>query len=123
MAKLKLSAIPDDRPVKLTVELPGAVHRDLVAYAEVFAQEHGQKVEPAKLVPSMRTNKRCLASAKRQTPSRARRRAGLDGRRRNRSSSKTLVQKYLGRCGGYDGQLCPCTWSMAWRLVLSVHCE
>ncbi len=53
MAKLKLSAMPDDRPVKLTVELPGAVHRDLVAYAEVFAQEHGQKVEPAKLVPSM----------------------------------------------------------------------
>ena len=53
MTKLKLSAILDDRPVKLTVELPAAVHRDLVAYAEVFAQEHGQKVEPAKLVPSM----------------------------------------------------------------------
>jgi len=53
MAKLKLSAIPDDRPVKLTVELPGAVHRDLVAYAELFAQAHGQQVEPAKLVPSM----------------------------------------------------------------------
>jgi hypothetical protein len=53
MTKLKLSAIPDDRPVKLTVELPGALHRDLVAYADVFAQEHGQKVEPAKLVPSM----------------------------------------------------------------------
>jgi len=53
MAKLKLSAIPDDRPVKLTVELPAAVHRDLVAYAEVFAQEHGQKVEPVRLVPSM----------------------------------------------------------------------
>jgi hypothetical protein len=53
MTKLKLAAIPDDRPVKLTIELPGAVHRDLVTYAEVFAQEHGQKVEPAKLVPSM----------------------------------------------------------------------
>ncbi len=53
MTKLKLSAIPDDRPVKLTVELPGAVHRDLVAYAEVFAQEHGQKIEPAKLVGPM----------------------------------------------------------------------
>ena len=53
MTKLKLSAIPDDQPVKLTVELPGAVHRDLVAYAEIFAQEHGQQVEPAKLVPSM----------------------------------------------------------------------
>jgi hypothetical protein len=53
MTKLKLSAIPDDRPVKLTVELPGAVHRDLVAYAEIFAREHRQQVEPAKLVPSM----------------------------------------------------------------------
>jgi hypothetical protein len=31
MTKLKLSAIPDDRPVKLTIELPGAAHRDLVA--------------------------------------------------------------------------------------------
>jgi len=53
MTKLKLSAIPDDRLVKLTVELPAAVHRDLVAYAEVLAQEHGQRIEPAKLVPSM----------------------------------------------------------------------
>jgi len=53
MTKLKLSAIPDDRPVKLTVELPGAVHRNLVAYAEMFSQEHGQQVAPAKLVPSM----------------------------------------------------------------------
>ncbi|MER9627451.1 DUF2274 domain-containing protein [Mesorhizobium sp. M0185] len=31
---MKLSAIPDDRPVKITAELPGAVHRDFVAYAE-----------------------------------------------------------------------------------------
>ncbi|MGX9148103.1 DUF2274 domain-containing protein [Mesorhizobium sp. 128a] len=29
MSKLKLSAIPDDRPVKVTVELPAAVYRDL----------------------------------------------------------------------------------------------
>jgi len=53
MAKLKLSALEDDRPVKITVELPAAVHRDLVAYAGVFAQEHGQMVEPAKLMPLM----------------------------------------------------------------------
>jgi len=53
MAKLKLSAIPDDRPVKLTIELPGAVHRDLAAYAEVFAMETGQQLEPAKLVAPM----------------------------------------------------------------------
>ena len=30
MAKLKLGAIDDDKPVKLTVELPAAIHRDLV---------------------------------------------------------------------------------------------
>jgi hypothetical protein len=53
MAKLKLSALADDRPVKITVELPAAVHRDLIAYAGVFAQEHGQTVEPVKLVPVM----------------------------------------------------------------------
>ena len=53
MQKLKLSAIPDDKPVKLSIELSAAVHRDLVAYADVFAQEHGQRVEPVKLVPSM----------------------------------------------------------------------
>jgi hypothetical protein len=33
MEKLKLSAVPDDKPVKLAVELPAAVHRDLMAYA------------------------------------------------------------------------------------------
>ena len=53
MAKLKLTAVPDDRPVKLTVELPAAVHRDIVAYAEVLARQTGQKVEPAKLVVPM----------------------------------------------------------------------
>jgi hypothetical protein len=40
MTKLKLSAISDDRPVKLTVALPGAVHRDLVAYAEYLNNQH-----------------------------------------------------------------------------------
>ncbi len=40
MAKLKLSAIADDRPVKITVELPAAVHRDLVAYAGYLNSQH-----------------------------------------------------------------------------------
>jgi hypothetical protein len=53
MAKLKLSAIPDDKPVKLTVELQAAVHRDLVAYAEVLGGEQGQALEPAKLIAPM----------------------------------------------------------------------
>jgi hypothetical protein len=39
MAKLKLGAIQDDKPVKLTVELPAALHRDLVAYAEALGRE------------------------------------------------------------------------------------
>ena len=54
MAKLKLGAIPDDKPVKLTVELSAALHRDLVAYGQALARETGQGVvEPAKLVGPM----------------------------------------------------------------------
>ena len=53
MAKLKLSAVPDDKPVKLTVELPATVHRDLVAYAEVLGRETGQALEPVKLIAPM----------------------------------------------------------------------
>lgn len=53
MAKLKLTAVPDDRPVKLSIELPAPVHRDLVAYAEVLARQTGQKIEPAKLIVPM----------------------------------------------------------------------
>lgn len=54
MAKLKLGAIADDKPVKLAVELSAALHRDLVAYGQVLARETGQgTVEPAKLVGPM----------------------------------------------------------------------
>jgi hypothetical protein len=54
MAKLKLGAIADDKPIKLTVELPAAVHRDLHAYAEVLARETGQSIaDPSKLVAPM----------------------------------------------------------------------
>jgi hypothetical protein len=53
MTKLKLTTVPDDKPVKLTVELPAVVHRDLVAYAEVLARQTNQKVEPAKLIAPM----------------------------------------------------------------------
>jgi len=54
MAKLKLGAIPDDKPVKLTIELPAAVHRDLIAYAAALARETVQPVgEPAKLIAPM----------------------------------------------------------------------
>ena len=54
MAGLKLGAIANDKPVKLTVELSAAVHRDLLAYAEVLARETGQGIaEPTKLIAPM----------------------------------------------------------------------
>jgi len=54
MAKLKLGTIPDDKPVKLTVELPAAIHRDLVAYGNALGRETGQgAVDPAKLIGPM----------------------------------------------------------------------
>jgi hypothetical protein len=54
MAKLKLGTIPDDMPVRLTVELPAAIHRDLVAYGNALGRETGQgAVEPVKLIGPM----------------------------------------------------------------------
>jgi hypothetical protein len=54
MAKLKLGAIADDKPVKITIELPRTVHRDLSEYAEVIARETGQPIpDPLKLVAPM----------------------------------------------------------------------
>jgi hypothetical protein len=54
MQKLKLGPLADDKPVRLTVELPAFVHRDLVAYAEALARETGKPVgAPAKLIVPM----------------------------------------------------------------------
>lgn len=54
MAKLKLGALDDDKPVKVSLEIPAAVHRDLVAYAEVLASTTGRPVgDPVKLIVPM----------------------------------------------------------------------
>lgn len=54
MIKLKLGPLPDDKPVKVTMELPASLYRDLAAYAEVLARETGQPVvDPAKLIVPM----------------------------------------------------------------------
>ena len=54
MTKLKLGPLPDDKPVKVTVELPAPLHRDLVAYAEVLTRETGKPVaDPIKLIVPM----------------------------------------------------------------------
>lgn len=54
MAKLKLGPISDDKPVKVTVELPAGLHRDLTAYAEVLGREVGMPpVDAARLIVPM----------------------------------------------------------------------
>lgn len=52
MAKLKLGPIADDKPVRITVELPAALHRDLIEYGRLLA-EGGTPIEPAKLIVPM----------------------------------------------------------------------
>jgi hypothetical protein len=54
MTKLKFPPLADDKPVKLSIELPASVHRDLIAYAEVLGRATGQLVsDPTKLIVPM----------------------------------------------------------------------
>ena len=53
MSKLRLEAVLDDKPVKITIELPAAVHRDLLAYADALKRQTGQAVDAAKLIAPM----------------------------------------------------------------------
>ena len=72
MTKLKLGPIQDGKPIRLTVELPAALHHDLVAYAELLARETAQPtIEPAKLIAPMLARfiatDRAFAKARRST--------------------------------------------------------
>jgi hypothetical protein len=53
MAKLRIAGLIEDKPVKVTVELPSSVHRDLVAYAEVLKREGGQVIDSNALIAPM----------------------------------------------------------------------
>ncbi len=55
MTSLKLGRIEEERPVKLMVELPAVVHRDLVRYGEMLARETDAQVaiEPQRLIAPM----------------------------------------------------------------------
>lgn len=54
MAKLKLGALLEDKAVKVSLELPASLHRDLVLYAEVLGREQGQTIsDPVKLIAPM----------------------------------------------------------------------
>ncbi len=84
MTKLKLGPLSDDKPVKLTIELPATAHRDLVAYAEVLAQTTGQAVsDPAKLIVPMierfMATDRAFATTRRKTTQSSPRAAGRSG--------------------------------------------
>jgi hypothetical protein len=53
MTKLKLSAVEDEKPVKVIVTLPAALHRNLSAYAQILTRDLGKAMEPEKLIPAM----------------------------------------------------------------------
>ncbi|MBB4398942.1 DUF2274 domain-containing protein [Bradyrhizobium sp. ERR14] len=71
MTKLKLGPLEDDKPVKLTIELPAVVFRDLKIYAEILMRSGGgtTPIEPAKLIAPMierfMTTDRAFAKARR----------------------------------------------------------
>lgn len=73
MTKLKLGPLEDDKPVKLTIELPAAVFRDLRSYAEILTHSVGlmTRTEPAKLIAPMierlMATDRAFAKARRNT--------------------------------------------------------
>jgi hypothetical protein len=57
-ATLKLGAIENDKPVRVTIDLPVALHRDLVAYAQALSSEAAQNaVDHAKLIAPMATDR------------------------------------------------------------------
>ena len=54
MNDLRLGAIPDEKPVKCTVELPGALYRTLCDYAQVHAAQTGAPpLAPERLIAPM----------------------------------------------------------------------
>lgn len=73
MTNLKLGPLADDKPVKISIELPAGVHRDLIAYAEVLARTTGRPfTDPAKLIVPMierfMATDRAFIKARRNSP-------------------------------------------------------
>ena len=54
MARLRIAGLTQEKPVKVTLELPASVHRDLVAYAEILGQQNSDPIsDPTKLIAPM----------------------------------------------------------------------
>ncbi|MGQ3102193.1 MAG: DUF2274 domain-containing protein [Sphingopyxis solisilvae] len=73
MSALRLGPIPEEKPVKLTIELPGRLHRDLLAYAQVHAKATGlaEPLAPERIAVPMierfMATDRGFAAARRQS--------------------------------------------------------
>lgn len=74
MTKLKLGDLGQDKPVRLTIELPASIHRDLEDYGRVLAQATGaaQPIAPVRLIAPMlerfMATDRGFSKARRQAP-------------------------------------------------------
>jgi len=69
MTKLRLSGLNNDKPAKVTVELPATVHRDLVVYAEILARESSEPIhDPVKLIAPMLARFMATDGARLATP-------------------------------------------------------
>lgn len=53
MTKLKLGPLPDDKPVKVTVELPAQLHRSLVDYGSLLSEPGNPPIDPVRLIVPM----------------------------------------------------------------------
>ena len=76
MSKLKIGSIEDDKPVTMTVKLPAAVYRDLIAYADILAQQRGQPIKDvsqliAPMVARFMATDRAFAKIRRATQARS----------------------------------------------------
>lgn len=53
MTKLKLGPLADDKPVKVTLELPAPLFRNLEIYGRLLADGGQKPIEPVKLIAPM----------------------------------------------------------------------
>lgn len=54
MTKLKLGPLADDKPVKVTLQLPAALHRNLIEYADALGCQTEQTIpDPMQLIVPM----------------------------------------------------------------------
>ena len=55
MSKLRLGPVMDEKPAKLTLELPATLLRDLIDYGGVHARPNGlgEPLAPERLIPPM----------------------------------------------------------------------